>query len=295
MSDEGIPQRPTRPRRHAVAVAVAVGLLIGALGGVGAHLLDSDDAESDSRAKPSAAPTAATTAGPRAEPIRSAMLAKQRVSVAVVARQGGDPDSFTGQARLDLVDATTARAATHVLYDMGEGHGWYPPEIVLIGNRAVITPAKEMTGPDLGPQGAYRTEADASAAAADDVALRNALETRWLAQPAHLVALLDNATELTTERANGTRTLTGSTPLNALDADPTIGGLYRPYATARPEGAVRFTLVVTAHDLPKSLKTEVPSRSGDDVFRVRYGPWGRGEAIEARPGPTPAPQWTTLS
>lgn len=280
-------------------MAVAVGLLIGALGGVGAHLLDSDDAEGDSRANPSAAatadPTAATTAGPRAEPIRSAMLAERRVGVEVVARQGGDPDSFTGQARLDLVDATTARAATHVLYDMGEGHAWYPPEIVLIGNRAVITPAKEMTGPDFGPQGAYRTEADASAAAADDVAVRNALETRWLAQPAHIVALLDHATDLNTERADATRTLTGSTPLNALGADPTIGGLYRPYATARPEGVVRFTLVVTTHDLPKSLKIEVPSRSGDDAFRVRYGQWGRGEAIDARPGPTPAPQWTNLS
>lgn len=291
MSDATTPQRPTRPRHHAVAVAVAVGLLIGALGGVGAHLLESDAPEADSRAKPSAAPTA----GPRAEPIRSAMLAQQRVGVQVVARQGGDPDFFTGQARLDLVDATTAKAATHVLYDMGEGHTWYPPEIVLIGNRAVITPAKEMTGPDFGPQGSYRTEADASAAAADDVAVRNALETRWLAQPAHIVALLDNATELNTDRADSTRTLTGSTPLNVLGADPTIGRLYRPNATARPEGAVRFTLVVTTHDLPKSLKVEVPSRSGDDVFRVRYGQWAQGRAIDARPGPTPAPQWTTIS
>ncbi|MFF9896462.1 hypothetical protein [Streptomyces longispororuber] len=275
-----------------MAAAVAVGLLGGAAGGLGAHLLwpGGSDPDPDGRERPSAT----ATAGPVAAPIRAAMLDRRRVGVDVVARTGGDPGFFTGQARLDLRGATTARAATHVLYDMGEGHAWHPPEIVLIGNRAVITPAEEMTGPEHGPAGSYRTEPDATAAAADDAAVRNALETRWLAQPAHLVALLDGATALRTDRARGTRTLTGSTPLRALAAAPAVGPLYRPYAAdARPGDAVRFTLVVAAGELPKSLRTEVPSGSGDDVFRVEYRDWAKGGPITARPGPTPAPQWTT--
>ncbi|WP_409061896.1 hypothetical protein [Streptomyces sp. SYP-A7185] len=296
MSDGATPQRPPRPRRRAVAVAVTVGLLVGAVGGgLAARLTESGTpgGDGEGRGGGGAKPSAAATAGSRAETIRSAMLAQKRVSVEVLARQGGDPDYFHGQARLDLVDATTARAATHVLYDGGEGHPWNPPEIVLVGNRAGITPDKEMTGPDYGPQGAYRTESDAAAAAADDMAVRNALETRWLAQPAHIVALLDGAGEVDTDRAGGTRTLTGSTPLSVLGADATVGGLYRSAAAERPGGAVRFTLVVSARDLPTSLKTEGPAPSAKDDFSVRYGQWGQGEAIGTRPGPSPAPQWTT--
>ncbi|GHE39516.1 hypothetical protein GCM10018785_06420 [Streptomyces longispororuber] len=284
--------RTWRPRHRAVAAAVAVGLLGGAAGGLGAHLLWPGDPGPGPGGRER--PSATATAGPVAAPIRAAMLDRRRVGVDVVARTGGDPGSFTGQARLDLRGATTARAATHVLYDMGEGHAWHPPEVVLIGNRAVITPAGEMTGPAYGPAGSYRTEPDATAAAADDTAVRNALETRWLAQPAHLVALLDGATALRTDRARGPRTLTGTTPLRALAAAPAVGPLYRPYAAeGRPGAAVRFTLVVAAGELPRSLRTEVPSGSGDDVFRVEYRDWARGGPITARPGPTPAPQWTT--
>ncbi|QCX74448.1 hypothetical protein C9F11_03725 [Streptomyces sp. YIM 121038] len=293
MRDQEISPKSAAPRRRAPAVAVAVGLLVGTAGGLGAHLLwpgDADGPGGGGRAQSSAAAQAPS----RAEAVRAAMLAQRRVGVDVVAREGGDPDFFTGQARLDLRDGSSARAATHVLYDMGEGHAWYPPEVVLIGNRAVITPDKEMTGPEYGPQGAYRTEPDATAAARDDVALRNALEARWLAEPAHLAALLDGATELTTRRARGLRTFTGSTPVRTLAADPAVGRLYRPYAAGRRDGAVRFTLVVTARDLPESLKTEVPSGSGADAFRVEYRDWAKGGEITVRPGPAPAPQWTAL-
>ncbi|MFD4635636.1 hypothetical protein ACFVYR_38085, partial [Streptomyces sp. NPDC058284] len=146
----------------------------------------------------------------------------------------GAPDSFHGQARLDLVDAGTAKAATHVAYDGGEGHPWYPPEVVLIGNRAAITPHEAVAGPGSGPDGEYRTEPDATAAAEDDADVHAALETRWLAQPAHIEALLDGATGVRAEQDGGTRTLTGSTPLRALAADPAVGALYLPYATDRP-------------------------------------------------------------
>ncbi|MGV9883037.1 hypothetical protein [Streptomyces sp. NPDC003006] len=224
------------------------------------------------------------------------MLGQRRVGVDVRARELGAPDSFHGQARLDLVDAGTAKAATHVAYDGGEGHPWYPPEVVLIGDRAAITPHEAVAGPGSGPDGGYRTEPDATAAAEDDADVHAALETRWLAQPAHIEALLDGATSVRTERNGGTRTLTGSTPLRALAADPAVGALYLPYATDRPGCTVRFTLVVTARDLPKSLKTRVPSAAdtaaGDESFQVKYRDWAEGEPITARPGPTPAPQWT---
>ncbi|WP_369215667.1 hypothetical protein [Streptomyces flavofungini] len=291
MSEGEIPRRRHRSRRNALAVAVAIGLLAGVAGGFAAHGLWPDDAPAEGRPRPSS--TASPEAGPAAGAIRSAMLAQRRVGVSVYARESGDEDFFTGQARLDLVDATTARAATHVLYDMGEGHGWYPPEIVLIGERAAITPAEEMTDPELGRDGAYRTEPDAYAAARDDVAVRNALETRWLAQPAHLVALLDHAPDLRTRRSGTTRTLTGGAPLSALADDPSIGRFYAPYETARPDGTVRFTLTVTARNLPKSLRTAVPrSGSATDDFSVTYRDWSRGAAITALPGPTPSPQWT---
>ncbi|CAM5506758.1 Tat pathway signal sequence domain protein OS=Streptomyces alboniger OX=132473 GN=CP975_02915 PE=4 SV=1 [Streptomyces alboniger] len=287
MSEEVTARRPGRRRYRGVAAAVAIGLLAGVAGGFAAHRLWPAEADGGS------GPQAAAPAGSVAEPIRAAMLAQRRVGVSVAAREGGETDFFTGQARLDLVDAVTARAATHVLYDMGEGHGWYPPEIVLIGGRAVITPDEEMTGPEHGRAGSYRTEPDAYAAAKDDVAVRNALETRWLAQPAHLVALLDHVTGLRTERAGGTRTLTGSTSVRTLAADPAIGRLYAPYGAARPDATVRFTLEVTARDLPRSLKTEVPTgAAATDDFTVEYRDWSRGAAITARPGPTPAPQWT---
>ncbi|MEU4797569.1 hypothetical protein [Streptomyces sp. NPDC023327] len=291
MSEEESPRRSARPRRRAMAVAVAVvvGLVVGALGGLAAHLWwPGKDGGSQA--------SAAAPAGSRAETVGSAMLAQRRAGVDVQARELGASDSFHGQARLDLVDADTAKAATHVAYDGGEGHPWYPPEVVLIGDRATITPHEGMAAPGTGPGGEYRTEPDATAAAEDDADLHAALETRWLAQPAHIEALLDGATGVRTEQDGGTRTLTGSTPLRALAADPAIGALYRPYAAARPGDTVRFTLVVTARDLPKSLKTRVPSAAdtatGYESFQVEYRDWAKGEPITARPGPSPAPQWT---
>ncbi|MGV2918290.1 hypothetical protein [Streptomyces alfalfae] len=289
MSEEESPQRSARPRRRAMAAAVAVGLVTGAVGGLAAHLWwPGKDGGSQ--------PSAAAPAGSRAETVRSAMLAQRRVGVDVRARELGAPDSFHGQARLDLVDADTAKAATHVAYDGGEGHPWYPPEVVLIGDRAAVTPHEAVTGPGSGSDSGYRTEPDATAAAEDAADVHAALETRWLAQPAHIEALLDGATGVRTEQDGGTRTLTGSTPLRVLAAAPAIGPLYRPYAAARPGGTVRFILVVTARDLPKSLKTRVPSAAdtatSDESFHVQYRDWAEGEPITARPGPTPAPQWT---
>ncbi|MEV0502288.1 serine/threonine protein kinase, partial [Streptomyces spectabilis] len=75
MRDQEISPRPAGSHRRAVAVVVAVGLLVGGAGGLGAHLLwpgDAGDSGGERRAKPSAAATASATAsataGSRAEP-----------------------------------------------------------------------------------------------------------------------------------------------------------------------------------------------------------------------------------
>jgi hypothetical protein len=103
--------------------------------------------------------------------IRDAMLKQGRLGTSYEARWAGDPNFFVGRARLDMRGGTTVNAATHVLYDYGEGHPCYPPQIVLIGNRAVVTPAKEMTA----TEGGQRTVSDATAASGD-LPVRNALE-----------------------------------------------------------------------------------------------------------------------
>ncbi|MEU8959935.1 hypothetical protein AB0C93_37245 [Streptomyces sp. NPDC048518] len=290
MSEEASPPHSARPRRRALAAAVAAGLVAGALAGLAAHRWWPGDNDGP---KPSAAAPAVS----RAQSVRSAMLAQRLVAVDVHARELGATASFHGQARLDLVDAGTAKAATHVAYDGGEGHPWYPPQVVLIGNRAAITPHQAVAGAGSGPGGGYRTEPDATAAAEANPDLHAALETRWLAQPAHIEALLNGATAVHTEQAHGTRTLTGNTPLPALAADPAIGALYRPYAADRPHDTVHFTLTITTRDLPKSLKTRVPSAAdtatGNESFQVNYHDWAKGHPITARPAPPP--QWTTTN
>ncbi|MEU1120905.1 MULTISPECIES: hypothetical protein [unclassified Streptomyces] len=288
MSEEETPKRSARPRRRAMAAAAAIGLVAGAGGGLAAHQWWPGEDHGPQ-------PPAAAPAPSRAESIRTAMLAQRLVGVDVRARELGVTDSFHGQARLDLADATTTKAATHVAYDGGEGHPWYPPQVVLIGNRAAITPHQAVAAPESGPHGGYRTEPDASTAAKDDTDIHAALETRWLAQPAHIQALLDGATGVHTQQDHATRTLTGHTPLRTLAADPAIGALYHPNTTTHPEGTVRFTLTVTTRDLPKTLKTWVPSAAdtatGNESFQVKYHNWAEGNPITARPAPPP--QWTT--
>ena len=231
--------------------------------------------------------------------IRDAMLAQGRLSAAFEARWPGDTDFFVGGARLDMRSRTEANAATHVLYDYGEGHGWWPPEIVLIGNRAVVTPDKEMTA----TEGGQRTVSDAITAASGattgsaNLSVKNALEARWLAEPADLYALLNDATGFSTKQSGTTRTLTGSTPLRALASDTTVGRLYRPYAAKKPGGLVRFTLTVNARGLPVKLVLQVPatptvSKELYDPFTVTYSGWAEGKPITAPSGPTPSPQWS---
>ena len=230
--------------------------------------------------------------------IRDAMLAQGRLAATYYARWGGDTDFFVGQARLDMRSRTAVNAATHVLYDYGEGHGWWPPEIVLIGNRAVVTPAKEMGG-------GQKTVSDATTAAtgatigSENLSVKNALEARWLAEPADLYALLNDATVFSTRQAGATRTrtLTGSAPLRTLASDTAVGRFYRPYAAHKPGGVVRFTVTVDARGLPKKLDLKVPatptvSRELYDPFTVTYSGWAGGRPITAPDGPTPSPQWS---
>jgi RNA polymerase sigma factor (sigma-70 family) len=75
-----------------------------------------------------------------ASAIATEMAAKRFVSLDINARNIGDPAWFVGQARIDMTAKGTAAAATHVMYDSGEGHTWFPPNVVLIGDRAYVTP-----------------------------------------------------------------------------------------------------------------------------------------------------------
>lgn len=277
--------RGSRRRRLGVSVLVAGALIAGV---------------ATVRAVWPAKPQAAEPENVRvAADIRDAMLAQGRFGAAFEARWSGDTDFFVGDARLDMRSRTAVNAATHVLYDYGEGHGWYPPEIVLIGNRAVVTPDKEMTA----TQGGQRTVSDATTAASgattgsENLPVKNALEARWLAEPADLYALLKDATVFSTKRAGTTRTLTGSTPLRTLASDTAVGRFYGPYAAKKPSGLVRFTLTVDAHELPKKLVMKVPAtptvtKELYDPFTVTYSGWAEGQPITAPSGPTPSPQWS---
>ncbi|MGW1208967.1 RNA polymerase sigma factor [Streptomyces sp. NPDC002499] len=231
--------------------------------------------------------------------IRDAMLAQGSLGADFQARWGGDPDFFVGSARLDMRSRTAVNAATHVLYDYGEGHTWYPPEIVLIGNRAMVTPDQEM----IETQGGQRTVSDATTAASgatagsENLPVKNALEARWLAEPADLYALLKDATVFSTKQAGATRTVTGSTPLRALASDTAVGRFYRPYAAKKANGLVRFTLTVDSRGLPGKLVMKVPatptvSKELYDPFTVTYSGWATGRPITAPSGPTPSPQWS---
>lgn len=106
--------RGPRKRRLALKAALVIGALIAGVATVRAVWPDEPKT-----AEPENVRLAAD--------IRDAMLAQGRLGATFEARWGGDPDFFVGTARLDMRSRTAVNAATHVLYDYGEGHGWYPP------------------------------------------------------------------------------------------------------------------------------------------------------------------------
>ncbi|WRZ88289.1 hypothetical protein OHB54_04040 [Streptomyces sp. NBC_01007] len=87
-----------------------------------------------------------------ASAVTSAMLNQRLVAFDINARPPGDPDFFLGQDRLDM-SRKPVRAATHVLYDYGEGHNWTPPDMVLVGGSAYVTPDNTPTTKGAGAYG----------------------------------------------------------------------------------------------------------------------------------------------
>ncbi|MDI2126514.1 hypothetical protein [Yinghuangia seranimata] len=246
-----------------------------------------------------AAATEQASVGPKtvqAAAVRAAMIRAQLATASVSARNFGARDWIKGETRLDVQTDGSANVRTLVGYDMGEGHPWNPPEVVLVGDRGWVTATDIKAFPSpVGTPSAVDGLARAADPRIDDARL-----ARWMVSPANLVLLLDNAA-LTTDvsNADGTRTLIGHAPLAALAADPGGAFLYGPYLGRGPtDGVVGFVLVTDAQHLPSRLEfhvgvTVTPERAAtgwpdpsDDPFSVNYTGWGQGTAV-VPPGTAP--------
>ncbi|MGW7612961.1 RNA polymerase sigma factor [Streptomyces sp. NPDC054766] len=245
-------------------------------------------------AAPNAAPDQRAAA---ASAVTSAMLEQKLVAFDIDARPPGDPNFFVGQGRLDM-SRKPVRAATHVLYDYGEGHNWTPPDIVLVGGSAYVTPDNT---PATKGAGAYGTTKVVPVTdTVTDLSVRNALEAQWLAQPADLAALIAKASGFTEKKVKGSGpTLRGTAALSDLAADPTVGAFYRPYLKTSTSGTATFTLTTDSRHLPMSLTLNIPVTRTDgyadekpvDTFGITYRNWVDGKPITATDPKKPTPQW----
>ncbi|MEV6020453.1 hypothetical protein [Streptomyces sp. NPDC051997] len=225
------------------------------------------------------------------------MVSRSVTAFDIEARNLSDPAEFHGQGRIAMSSGGTKAAATHVQYEPGEDP-WFPPDVVVIGNHAWVTPDNSpTTGTDVYGPTTYVDDA----AATDNSDVGNALQTRWLASPEHLTALVEHADHFSeTDRAG--RVITGRVPLATLAADPAGGFFYRPYAQASPGQELTFTLTTGPDYLPVSVETAVPfhhteadylSKFTSDPFSVKYRDWAKGQPITT-PAPSPSPQWGGL-
>ncbi|WP_328557760.1 RNA polymerase sigma factor [Streptomyces sp. NBC_00358] len=229
--------------------------------------------------------------------VTSAMLKQRLVAFGINARPPGDPNFFVGQGRLDM-SRKPVRAATHVLYDYGEGHTWTPPDIVLAGGSAYVTPDNTPVTKGAGAYGT--TKVVPVTGTVTDLSVRNALEANWLAQPADLSALVLKASKFTQKKTkNGGSTLSGTAALSDLAADPTVGAFYRPYVKTSTSGTATFTLTTNSRHLPTSLTLNIPVTRTDgyasekpvDTFAITYSDWAAGKPIAATDPKKPTPQW----
>ncbi|WP_406840694.1 hypothetical protein ACICHK_39055 [Streptomyces sp. AHU1] len=264
----------------------------------------------DARESPSAAAPSAPGVGESADSsnlspqgraaraVEQAMIGRHVTAFDIEARNPSDPAQFHGQGRIDMFSGRTRAAATHVLYEPGEDP-WFPPDVVVIGNHAWVTPDNSPRT-DTATYGPTTYVGDAGAATGD-LSVGNALQTRWLASPEHLAALIAHADHFR-ETDHAGRELTGRVALSTLAADPTGAFFYRPYAEASPGKEVSFTIVTGADHLPVSLDMTVPFRHDDtdhlsqytvDPFSVKYRDWAKGGSITP-PAPSPSPQWGGL-
>lgn len=223
------------------------------------------------------------------------MVKRSVTAFDIDARNLSDPAEFHGQGRIDMSSGGTKAAATHVLYEPGEDP-WFPPDVVVIGNHAWVTPdsSLDIRNATYGPA----TDIGNAGAATDNLDVSNALQTRWLASPEHLAALIVHADHYRDTDHTG-RVITGRVSLATLASDPTGAFFYRPYAKASPGEGLTFTLITSANYQPVSLEMTIPLRHGtsdnpsrfaSDPFSVKYRDWAKGEPITT-PAPSPSPQW----
>ncbi|WP_339134684.1 hypothetical protein WJM95_33635 [Streptomyces sp. f51] len=231
-----------------------------------------------------------------ARAIGRAMTSRSVAAFDISARNTSDPAQFYGQGRIGMSSGGSTAAATHVGYDPGEDP-WFPPDVVVIGDHAWVTPDNSpATGTDAYGPTAY--VGDAAGAARNNLDVNNALQTRWLASPEHLTALVEHADHYR-ETGDAGRVITGQVPLATLASDPAGGFFYRPYAKASPGQELTFTLTTGPDHLPVSVQLTVPfhrtepdylSKFTSDPFSVKYRDWAKGAPITT-PAPSPSPQW----
>ncbi|WP_432586348.1 hypothetical protein ABVG11_09490 [Streptomyces sp. HD1123-B1] len=228
--------------------------------------------------------------------VTRAMTGKKLVTFDIQARNISDPAQFDGSGRIDMSADGTVSAATHVLYEPGEDP-WFPPDVVVIGDRAWITP--DSTPAETGPSAYGPTTVVDRASASQDSRVGNALQTRWIASPANTAQLLRLARDFQERDTAATRVLTGRAPLSALADDPAGGFFYRPYLTKAPADAmVTFTLTTDRSYLPVRMTFKIPvrhtgylARYDHDPFTVGYRDWAEGKPITRPSGEPPTPQW----
>lgn len=189
------------------------------------------------------------------------------------------------------------RATTRVLYDQGEGHPWYPPHVVLIGDRAYVNYGKVNPLSFTADHPKPFTAGNASATTGD-VALNSAVQARWLASPDNLVALLKNSTSFQQNAAAAELSFTGNVPPDGLVYHATAKVFYRLYDKAPPGALVSYKIVTDRNYLPKSIELRIPFHSSikpgqydstvdylksypDDPFTITYSGWGKGKHITA--------------
>ncbi|MEU8826645.1 hypothetical protein [Streptomyces sp. NPDC048636] len=224
------------------------------------------------------------------------MTGKRLVTFDIKARNIGDPAQFYGSGRIDMAADNTVSAATHVLYEPGEDP-WFPPDVVVIGDRAWITP--DNTPAETGTSAYGPTTVVDRASGSKDTRVGNALQTRWIASPANTAQLLRRADGFQQRNTATTRVFTGRAPLSALAADRDGGFFYRPYVTKAPTNAtVAFTLTTDRSYLPVKVTFRVPVRHtgslstfDHDPFEVGYRDWAKGKPITEPTTRPPAPQW----
>lgn len=228
-----------------------------------------------------------------ADEITAAMAQQRFATCRFDARSPGDPAWFVGSGRIDIGADGVVATATRVAYDFGEGHMFYPPDVLLIGDRAYVTPSPGIagTGETGDPAGKPRTTVvePASATYPSDFPVVNALEARAMAAPAHIRLLLNRAPDtLPTTNPAGHLVHSGTVPLRDLASDSAGERLYEPYA--RRPGAenlsVTFRLEVDARHLPVRLEVRVPVAGTDrtdpvDPFIVTFDKWGQGVPLTA--------------